>query len=53
MRTVIVVIVGVTIVVDKIPAMKVIDIAVAIVVNTVAGNFTRVGPNVGGKIWVV
>ncbi len=53
MRAVIVVIVGVAIVVNKVPAVKIIDITVAIVVKAVAGDFTRVGPNVGGQVGVI
>src|SRR2546423_15378625 len=39
-------------VVAEVPAMHVINITVAIVVNAIAGDLARVGPDVGGEVFV-
>ena len=41
------------IVLDEVPAMDVVHQAVAVIVDAVAGDLVRVGPDVGGEIGVV
>src|SRR5262249_24139846 len=38
---------------DEVPAVDVVDEAVAVVVDAVAGDLARVGPDVGGEVGVV
>ena len=52
MRSMTMVIHRIGIVIAKVPAMDVIDKPVEIVINTVAGNFAGVGPDVSGQIRV-
>ena len=38
------------VVVEEVPPVDVVDVAVAVVVDTVSGNLSRIGPDVGGQI---
>ena len=40
------------VVVDKVPAMHVIDVAVSLIVNAVARNLTGIGPNICRQVGV-
>ena len=42
----------VAVVVDKVIAMDIVDEAITVVIDAVARNLTRVGPDVGGQIRV-
>ena len=53
MRAVVVVVVRVGVVVDEVPAVDVVDVAVAVVVDAVAGDLTGVGPDVGLQVGMV
>src|SRR5262249_24208377 len=44
---------GVAVVVHEVVAVDVIDVAVVVVVDAVAGDFAGVGPDVGGQVGVV
>ena len=52
MRTVSLVVHGVAIVVDEVVSVNIVDESVAIVVQSVAGDFAGIGPDVGGQIVV-
>ena len=53
MGAVVVVIVRISVVVDEVPSMKVVDVAVPVVVDAVVGNFAGVGPDVGLEVGMV
>ena len=53
MSTVPVVVHGNRVAVGKVPSVHVVDIAIAIVVEVITGNFTRIFPCVGGEIGVI
>ena len=44
---------GIAVVVDEVPAVDVVDVAVAVVVDAVARDLAGVGPDVGGEVGVV
>ncbi len=46
-------IVDCVVVIDKIPAVTVVDIAVAVVIHPVTGNFVGIDPDVAGQIRMV
>ena len=52
-RAVAVGVVGQVVVVDEVPAVHVVDVAVAVVVDAVARDLARVRPDVGGEVGVV
>jgi hypothetical protein len=52
-RTVAVVVDWIIVIVGKIPAERVVNVAVVIVINPVARDLARVDPDVGGEIGVV
>ena len=45
--------IGVVVVVGCIPAVYIVNVAVVVIVNSVVGNFARVGPNVGRQIGMI
>jgi hypothetical protein len=52
-RAVVVIIPGVVVAIDEVPAADVVDLAVAIVVGLVAGDLTRVAPDVRRQVRVI
>ena len=53
MGAVVVVIVRISVVVDEVPSMEVVDVAVGVVVDAVVGNFAGIGPDVGLEVGMV
>ena len=53
MGAVVVVVVRIGVVVDEVPSVEVVDVAVAVVVDAVAGNLAGVGPDVGLEVGMV
>ncbi len=53
MGAVAVIIHGIIIIIDKIPAVYIIDITVAVVIDIVAGNFSGIGPDIVNKVFMI